>query len=185
MKKFCLVIAVLALLCMSVTAQATAIQGSTAFLFLGSVTQSGHALTFPQPTGGATGVVAQSGFGDFSVVPFVFPTSLTCLSSGVLDLNSPAGWTFGSADFGSWVTSSATHTHSSGYVNTISLQGIFAPGTMFGGLTASNAIMTIGFSSASNGSATFAMTSPVPEPSSIMALAGGLGSLILFRRRRA
>jgi hypothetical protein len=189
MRKSFVLVAVLALLCSGSLAQAAKIQGSTSWNIFGSITGADPTFTLPQPPAPLSGMYVNPGTGDFVAVPnWVGPPMnlglITWLTSSTLNVNSPAGWTFGSPTFGTWVTTGGTATRSNGFLN-LSLQGVFTPGTMFGGKTQSQGIMTIGFimnsnHTASNVSGTMAM---VAEPSSIIALLGGLGSLLALRRR--
>jgi hypothetical protein len=186
MKKLITICAVAAMiLVLSSMTQATMIQGSTAWNIFGNITTvNNHTFIMPQPTipPSLSGMFAQTGFEDFSVVPCVPFTNMTWLSSNTLDVANPVGWTFGSTAFGTWVTTGGTHTHYSGGIN-VSLQGTFTPGTMFGGLTQSQGLMSIGFimngNTASNVSGSMAM---VPEPATICIL--GFGALSLIRRKK-
>jgi hypothetical protein len=70
MKNFCLVMAVLALLCMGGIAQSAVIQGSTSWNIFGNITTvNSHTFIMPQPTGSFSGMYVNPGLGDFSVVP--------------------------------------------------------------------------------------------------------------------
>jgi hypothetical protein len=177
------------------TAQAALapIQGSFAWNIFGNINSiNNHTFTLPQPTSPLSGVfVNTGGTGNFTIVPdFTTPTvdftKATWLSSSTLDVANPAGWTLGSAAFGSWVTNSGTYTLSNGFLNAY-LNGTFTPGTMFTGLSQSNATMTLGFimngNSASNVSGTVAMT-PTPIPAAAWLLGSGLLGLAGLRRKQ-
>lgn len=196
MRRILAVVALLALLCTAAAAitPSVKISGSTAFGAIGAITLNGTTLenssliTLPQPPALLTGMYVSTGQGDFSAVPSLGTppdiTKLTFLTSSPMNLNNLTGWTFGSAAFGTWTTTSGTHTHpGTGFLN-ISLEGTFTPGTMFNGRTQSRGIATLSFNK-SGGSTSFNGTfAMVPEPSSIVVLVGGLGTLLALRRRR-
>jgi hypothetical protein len=183
MKKVLLVLT--AILAMAASAQAGVIQGSTAWgIFGGITTVNSHTFVMPQPvTGQISGMFIQTGLQDFLVVPCVPFSNMTWVSSNALDVSSPAGWTFGSAAFGTWVTTSGIVTSNSGGFMNLALQGTFTPGTMFSGKTASAGTMSLGFimsgSTAQNVSGSMAMNA-VPEPMTLGLL--GLGGLLIRRR---
>jgi hypothetical protein len=202
MKKSISQIVILAIVLATLSIQGTAqaalgpIQGSFAWGIFGNINSiNNHTFILPQPPAFLSGAFVNiGGTGNFSIVPdFTKPTvdfsKATWLSSSTLDVANPAGWTLGSAAFGTWVTNSGSYTLSNGFLNA-NLNGTFTPGTMFTGLSQSNASMTLGFimngNTASNVSGSVAMAAtPTPIPAAAWLLGSGLLGLIGIRRKHS